>query len=297
MAAPALRPASLNPYLPWTDRAGRVVALKLLVFLGTLAPALWLLYRTLAGDLGAKPVTEAIHVSGDWAIRFLAITLAVTPLRVLTRWNAVVATRRMLGLAAMFYALLHLVLYFKDQQFAVWTIVTEIALRFYLTIGFVALLGLVALGWTSTDGWIKRLGAKKWNRLHWLIYPIAVLAAWHYFLQSKSNVSDAVLMAGLFLLAFLYRGLKRFGWQTNLAALVALAIVAGLATAGVEYLWYATQTGIPAGRVLAANLNFAFQIRPAWWVLLAGLIVVAARLVAIARDKWVGAGRPQPRTT
>ena len=156
----------------------------------------------------------------------------------------------------------------------------EIVQRFYLTIGFVALLGLVALGSTSTDAAIRRLGSN-WGRLHRIVYVIGVLAAFHFFIQSKADVyrADADGRVVRPADALPLGALARLRPVVALV-LVGLACFAGLATAGIEYAWYGLATGIPPGRVLAANLQFAFSIRPSWWVLAVGL---AAAFVAFAR--------------
>lgn len=265
--------------LPWNDRAGRLSTLKLIVFIGLLLPGLWTAWRLGMGTIGSKPLTIANHETGDWAIRFLILSLAVTPLRRIADWPRLILVRRMIGLAALGYAIAHVLLYVADQNWKLWTVATEIALRIYLTIGFVALAGLIALGVTSTDAMIRRLG-KRWNRLHSLVYGIAVLGVLHFFMQSKIDVSQATLMAGFFLLLMGYRVAQRRGWplQSPLV-LAALAVAAGLATAGVEGLWYAVATGVQPERVLLANLQFAYRISPAWWVFAAGLAVAAIPLV------------------
>ncbi|MBA5778610.1 sulfoxide reductase heme-binding subunit YedZ [Stappia sp. F7233] len=263
--------SSISGYLPWTERNGRFSSLKFIAFAATLAPGLYLVFGLLTNTLGPKPVTIALHETGDWAIRFLFLSLLITPLRRIAAWNRLVNIRRMLGLAAAAYALLHLGLYVVDQAFDLSKIASEIVLRFYLTIGFVALVGLMALGVTSTDGAIRRMG-QNWHRLHKLTYGIAILAAFHFFLQSKSDVTEATLMAGFYVALMLYRAAQKRGF--NLASPVVLAVIAalaGLATAGIEYLWYALATGIPAERVLAANLDFRYSIRPAWWVFGTGM--------------------------
>jgi methionine sulfoxide reductase heme-binding subunit len=279
-------PPSLQP---WRTRSGDVSALKLLVFIGLFLPALWLLIQAPLGLLGSKPLTSAIHQSGDWAVRFLLLSLAITPLRSIARWNDLILVRRMLGLAALAYVLLHLGLHIWLEAFDLVKVAKEIALRFYLTIGFVALIGLIALGITSTDGMIRRLGSLTWNRLHSTVYALAVLALVHFALQRKIDIYEPTLMAGFFLWLMGFRAMRRFGVKQHWRLLIGLAIVTALATAAVEYLWYATMTGIPAGRVLAANLDFGFTIRPMWWVLAAGLGM--AMLGALR-----GAGS-QPRAT
>lgn len=268
-----MMPTSLASMMPWTDRAGRLSALKAVVFAGILVPAALIWWSWEARILGPRPLTVAIHDTGDWAIRFLLLSLAVTPLRRIADWPKLIVVRRMLGLAAMFYILAHLLLYVTDQKWDIWRVGSEIALRLYLTIGFVALVGLVALGLTSTDAMIKRLG-RNWNRLHSLVYAIGVLGAVHFFMQTKADVYQATLMSGIFILLMLYRIAHWRGFSlANPLVLIALAVLGALGTAAAEFAWYGLATGIPPLRVLEANLNFAFQIRPSWWVLAIGLSV------------------------
>lgn len=267
---------------PWTDRAGHFSPLKTAVFAGTLLPALWLAYYAATGFpavapsggiLGPRPYSAAIHFTGDWAIRFVLLSLAVTPLRRIGQWPKLIQVRRMLGIAALCYALAHLVLYFFDMNWDVLRVVSEIALRIYLTIGFVALVGLAVLGATSTDAAIRKLGGN-WNRLHKVVYVIGILAALHFFMQSKADVYQPTLMAGFFMLLMLYRLAHWRGFSlASSLVLVAIAVVAALATVVVEAAWYGLATGVPVNRVLAANLQFSYTIRPAWWVLAMGLAV------------------------
>ncbi|MGO4840924.1 sulfoxide reductase heme-binding subunit YedZ, partial [Rhizobiaceae sp. 2RAB30] len=136
-----------------------------------------------------------------------------------------------------------------------------------------------ALGLTSTDAMIKRLG-RNWNRLHSMVYAIGVLGAVHFFMQTKADVYQATLMSGIFILLMLYRIAHWRGFSlANPLVLVAVAIVAALGTAAAEFAWYGLATGIPPLRVLEANLNFAFQIRPSWWVLAIGLGLAALGFV------------------
>ena len=279
MQASGTRTPAYRAYIPWRERNGRFSPLGLAVFLAILAPGAHLAYGLLAGTLGAKPVTEALHGTGDWAIRFLLLSLLVSPLRRVSGWGKLIGIRRMLGLAAAGYALAHLGLYVVDQSFDLAKVASEIVLRVYLTIGFVALVGLLALAATSTDGAIRRMGPN-WHRLHRLTYSIAVLAAVHFFLQSKADVTEAVLMAGFLVALFACRIVQKIGLRlTSPLVLAGIAVFAGLATAGIEYLWYALATGVPAERVLAANLDFRYSIRPAWWVFGTMLAIAALPLV------------------
>ena len=145
---------------PWFDRMGRFSWLKTGCFVFTVLPAIWLLYQAANHDLGVRPVTEATHQTGDWAIRFLLATLAVTPLRRAAQWPRLLIVRRMLGLACLSYVSIHFCLYIVDQKYDLVKVASEIVLRFYLLIGFAAFFGLCVLGWTSTDGAVKRMGAE-----------------------------------------------------------------------------------------------------------------------------------------
>lgn len=186
-------------------------------------------------------------------------------------WARVVLLRRMLGVAAALYALLHLLLYIADQKWNLWTVASEIALRFYLTIGFATVLGLSALAWTSTDGWQRRL-RQNWKKLHRWAYPLTALALFHYALQAKINAAEAVFWFGLFAWAMLCRLWPR----ARQAALVPLAAAL---TAAVEIAWYGLATRVPAWRVLEANLAFDPAMRPASRLLVVGLVVLAVAAI------------------
>jgi methionine sulfoxide reductase heme-binding subunit len=234
----------------------RSIALAILV-----APGLRLFVRWLDGDLGGRPITEFTHGTGDWTIYFLLASLAMTPLRTALDWQFLVPLRRRIGVAAACYAGLHFLLYVIDQKLDLLVVASEIALRFYLTIGFCVFLGLLALAITSTDGWMRKLG-RRWKSLHRLAYPLAAFGLFHYFLQTKANVSPAVFVAGLYLWEMLWR-LQPLVWRRRWWPLPFLAIAAGLSTAAVEALWYGLATRIDPWRVLDANLKLGYGPRPA----------------------------------
>jgi methionine sulfoxide reductase heme-binding subunit len=273
--------------LPWRDRAGRLAPFKLAVFLALFVPGVVLAAQFAMGTLGARPLNAVIHGTGLWTIRLLLAALAVTPARAVFDSPRLPLVRRMLGVGALAYGLIHLTLYSIDQNGHMLHVAAEIIHRFYLTIGFTALLGLTALGITSTDASVRRMG-KNWQRLHWLAYPIGVLAVFHATLQSKVDVSEAMVMAGCFVWLMLWR-LLPVEWQRRPFALVPLAGLASAATAGLEYTWYALATRIPADRVLAANLDFEDGPRPAVWVLIAALCIA---VVAVARNHRRSVVRP-----
>lgn len=265
---------------PWNDPRGRYSWFKALIFAAALAPALWLAWRAAAGWLGPRPWTEAIHRSGDWSLRFLWLSLALTPIRLLFPAAArVMIARRLLGVTALAYALLHLALYVGDQAADWGKIFTEIAVRPYLTIGFVAVVGLAALGLTSFDQAIRWLGGRRWRALHRTVYVLAALGALHFYLQSKLDATEPTLMAGalIWLLAARLPVAPRLGsvWKA-----VCLALIAAAATAGVETLWIGLKTGAPLQLIFAANWDADLWPRPAHWALLSGLAVAVGAALA-----------------
>ena len=162
--------------------------LKPIVFVVSLLPLAWLVYRTLTGDLGANPIEAIIRYLGDWALRFILIALAVTPLRIVTGWLPVARLRRMMGLFAFFYVALHIMGYVGLDHLFDWaTIWKDVVKRVYITVGMAALLMLIPLAITSTDGMIRRLGGTAWRRLHMLVYPAAIAGVIHYFLMIKAG--------------------------------------------------------------------------------------------------------------
>ncbi|MBR0652200.1 sulfoxide reductase heme-binding subunit YedZ [Roseomonas terrae] len=273
--------------MPWRDRTGAFAPLKALTFALLFVPALLLAWDAWQGNLFPKPWQAATHDTGTWAIRLLLISLAVTPARQILRQPRIAEVRRMIGVAVFAYAVLHLLLYAGDERFDWVKVATEIVLRFYLTIGFVALLGLAALAATSTDGMLRRMGGRAWRRLHWLVHPIAALALFHFTLQSKADVTEPMLMAGLYAWLSGYRLIAPEGGAPGLPALLGLAVGAMLATAGIEFAWYALGTGLNPWRVLEANLDVTFGLRPALWVGIAGLGAAALRLVPMVRKRRV----------
>jgi methionine sulfoxide reductase heme-binding subunit len=277
---------------PWNERNSRFSPLKAVVFAGLFVPAVWIAYLAATGALEPKVVTEMIHRTGLWAIRFLTLALLVTPLMRGARYPKLVAIRRMVGVAAFAYACAHLSLYVVDQHFALLHVASEIALRFYLTIGFVTWLGLAALAATSTDAMIRRLGPR-WKTLHSLVYGIAVLALLHFMIQAKADVSEPVMMAGFFLILMLFRVLLKRGFSAWGAALAA-AIVSPPLAAVIEASWYALVRHIPFWEVLSANIDPDMAFRPSAYVAAGGaafLIVTLLRRAPATRRSVVLAPR------
>jgi sulfoxide reductase heme-binding subunit YedZ len=269
------------------EKSGNWSPEKIAAFVAVILPALWLLGRTLMGDLGSRPITEATHFTGRWTVRFILLALAVTPARQLFNWPKLLNTRRTLGVAAACFAGLHFALYILDQKFRLDVVATEIVLRFYLTIGFVALIGLIALGVTSTDAAVRKLGPR-WNTLHQASYLIGILAIIHFALQKKLNIYEPTLMMGFLFWLLGWRLINRYWRNTGLVPMLVLAVASAILTALFEATWYGFLTGVEFMRVLEFNLMFDFVITPVWWVLGAGILVAIASLGA----QWLWPRQP-----
>jgi sulfoxide reductase heme-binding subunit YedZ len=199
--------------------ASPIRTFKVVVFSLCLVPLVWLvlaLFGVGGLSLGANPIEELIHQLGKWGLKFLLITLAVTPVRKLTGWNWLIRFRRMLGLFAFFYLLLHFLVYAGlDQRFDLAVIFEDIAKRPFITIGMTALLLLLPLAATSTKGMMRRLG-KRWQKLHRLVYIIAILGVWHFYWQVKLDTLEALIYAGILAALLGYRVLvwwRRKRWN------------------------------------------------------------------------------------
>lgn len=177
--------------------------LKPFLFAAALIPFWILLWRAFEHKLGANPIKEITHFTGDWTLNFLLITLSITPLRRLTGLNAIVRYRRMFGLFAFFYASLHFLTYFVLDQFFDWgEIGRDILKRPYITVGFTAFMLLIPLAATSTNRMVQRLGGVNWRRLHRCIYLIGTLGILHYLWLVKADVRLPVIY-GVLLIALL----------------------------------------------------------------------------------------------
>ncbi len=178
---------------------------KPLVFSVSLLPLVWLFWLAWSDQLGANPVETLSHRTGDWSLRFLLLTLAVTPLRRLTGWNGLQRFRRMLGLFAFFYVSLHLSVYLIfDQFFDLSAIIADVAKRPYITVGFAGFVLLIPLAVTSTNQMIRRLG-RNWQRLHRLVYLIAILGVLHYLWLVKADLREPLMYAGILAVLLGYR--------------------------------------------------------------------------------------------
>ncbi len=269
----------------WRDRRGRLSLLRIATLILLLLPLAKALFE--AGDIahGARPINEMIHRAGFWALVFLGVTLAVTPFRRIFRNGNLINIRRMLGVGTFCYIATHLALFFADQSYDLGKVVHEITHRVYLIIGATAWLGLAALAATSTDGMARRLGGRRWRRLHQIIYAIALLALIHYFQQTKADVTVPAFAASLFFWLIAYRLLAWWQDTSELStlSLLALAIVVSVITFLGEAIGIAIAFHVSPLLVLNMIFDFDAGIRPGWQVLAAGLAVVA---IDAAMARW-----------
>jgi sulfoxide reductase heme-binding subunit YedZ len=179
---------------------------KPLVFVLCLTPLTWLGWQAFAGGLGANPIEAVNRFLGDWALRFLLISLAVTPLRAILGLPVLIRFRRMLGLFAFFYVTLHLSSYVGLDQFFAWgEIWADIVKRNYITVGMIAFALLVPLALTSTKSMIKRLGGRRWKKLHMLVYPAAILGVFHFLMMVKADIREPLIYAAVLAVLLGYR--------------------------------------------------------------------------------------------
>jgi len=203
---------------------------KPVVFLAALVPAAYLTWAALTNHLSANPLSDVTNETGVWTLRFLCITLLLTPLRKVTTWNLVSPFRRMMGLYAFFYGSLHFLTYLILDRFAglvdfpdgmvsfttvkrvVLSSVGDVAMRPFITVGFFAFLTMVPLALTSTTGWIRRLGGKRWAALHRLVYVTGIAGVVHYWWLVKADVRRPMIygaVVGVLLAVRLYYRLKK----------------------------------------------------------------------------------------
>jgi sulfoxide reductase heme-binding subunit YedZ len=180
--------------------------IKATIFIACLVPLARLAWLGAGNRLGANPIEHITHSTGWWTLAFLLITLSVTPARKLLDLPWLLRLRRMLGLFAFFYACLHFTTYFWLDQFFDWMgIVKDIGKRPFITLGFAAFVTLLPLAATSTDAMVRRLGAKRWQRLHRLVYAIATTGVAHYWWLVKKDITGPLMFAGLLAMLFGFR--------------------------------------------------------------------------------------------
>lgn len=277
---------------PWQDRSGSFAPVRAAALFLCCLPAGWIALEAAMGWLGPRPFTTAIHQSGDWAIRLLVATLAVSPLRRIMHWPKLIGARQILGLAAAAYASGHILLYVADQKLDLARVVSEVVQRFYLGIGSMAWIGLLILTVNSGTKAVSKLGSAEWTRLHKAVHPIVALGLFHFFLQSKLDVSEPILLAGMTFWLWGYRWLQNRD-STESAALVGLAVFATAATALVQIAWYGLATRVRAADLTSGFFDFEYEINEMWYVFSVALAIALARYL-IARTNGAPPLRQRP---
>ena len=288
-----------QPWQIWLDRRGRLSWLRIATLALLLLPIGIAAYAYATQGFGARPLNDVIHRTGYWALILLLLSLAVTPLRRIARFGNLIDVRRMIGVGAFFYIAAHLTLYIADQSYDLRKVASEIVLRLYLTIGLIALLGLAVLAATSTDAMVKRLGGMNWRRLHQIIYVIGVLALIHYFQQTKADVGVPVFVSGLLTWLMGYRLIawwRRGEGELSTLLLLALSLTVAVLTFIGEAVGVGIAYRISPWIILRTAFDFTYDIRPGWYVLAAGLCVVAIDLVRsrFAQNARRPAASPSP---
>lgn len=303
---PAISAASAKrtrraPWAVWRDTSGRLSWLRIGSLLFLFLPVFIATYDyQFAGFVSPRPVNDVIHRTGYWALIFLLTSLAITPLRRIGRFGQLLDVRRMIGVGAFVYAAMHVFLFIVDQKYDLAKVATEIVLRLYLTIGFISLIGLLVLAVTSTDGMVRRLGGMRWARLHQIVYVIGLLALIHFFQQTKADIWVPTFVAGLFTWLLGYRlmiKLKKARGELSPWMLLALAVIVSALVFVVEAIGIAIVFKASPWMVLKDSFDIYFDaldaLRPGWYVLGAGLIVV---LVDLVRARFAKPRRSAPRS-
>jgi sulfoxide reductase heme-binding subunit YedZ len=268
----------LNLIWPWQDRNRKFSWLKASTLALMFVPALYVTHQYMSGEFGRFPLAGWTYWSGVWSTAVLLLALAVTPAAKTFRWNQLVIVRRMIGVTALIYTIGHIIIYFALRFWDFASIATEMVTRVSLIVATLSTIGLIALGATSLDAAIRRMGADKWNRLHNTVYVLTGLALFHYLL-SPGIYATQYSMSGMFVWFMVWRALDRRGLGTNVGVLTALTVACALFTAFLEATWIWVYQGFEPLGTLAGNFSTDIGLPASWQVLVLGLLIVAAVFV------------------
>jgi sulfoxide reductase heme-binding subunit YedZ len=259
---------------PWHD-GGHFSALKATTLALIFVPAISIVHDVATGEFGPVPLGGMTYWSGLWATALLLLALAVTPAATIFRWRRVIIVRRIIGVAALAYTIAHLFIYFALRFWNFASIASEMVTRLSLIVATVSTLGLIALGATSLDAAVRRMGARGWQSLHNLVYAVTALAILHYLL-SPGLFPDQFLMSGMFFWLMIWRVLDRRGLGTSPVALAALAVTAAVFTVLLEVGWIWAFRDYALAEIFNIYLTFILGIPPGWTILAAGLVIAGA---------------------
>jgi methionine sulfoxide reductase heme-binding subunit len=260
---------------PWQDRDHSFSWLKVSTFALMFVPAIWLVYELGAGEFGPVPLGGLTYWSGLWATALLLLALAITPVVTIFHSGRLILVRRMIGVTALAYTVAHIIIYFALRFWNFASIAHEMATRLSLIVATVSTIGLIALGATSLDAAVERMGPAGWNRLHGTVYVITALALIHYLL-SPGSFPDQALTSGMFFWLVVWRVLNRRRRGADAVVLAILAVASCLVTALLEAGWNWAYHGDEPGWVLGNNFSLVLGISPAWKILVIGLLTALA---------------------
>jgi sulfoxide reductase heme-binding subunit YedZ len=263
----------------WRDRRGRVAPLRVAALALLLVPLAILIQAYATNGAPARLWNDLVHRTGYWALIFILVSLAITPIRKSGRFGGLLEVRRLIGVGAFVYATLHITLYITDEKFDLIKVALEIVKRLYLTIGFISWLGLLALAITSNDTMVKKLGAARWRRLHQITYGVAFLSLIHFFQQTKADFTLPATISGLFGWLMVYRLVAWRVREPSTLVLFVMTLAVALLTFLGEAVGIALWYKVSPMTVLATVFDFSLAIRPGWYVLGAGLVVCLLDLV------------------
>jgi methionine sulfoxide reductase heme-binding subunit len=262
----------------WQHRTRKFSVLKAGTFVLMFVPAIWLIDQVATGEFGPVPLGGMTYWSGFWATAILLAALAITPASTIFGWRALIIVRRMVGVTALAYAVAHIIIYFALRFWNFAFIANEVATRLSLIVATASTVGLVALGATSVDAAVRRMGAKGWQRLHSAVYVTTALAILHY-LMSPGLFPDQFLLSGAFFWLIMWRVLERRGHGANAVALALLALAACLFTAAFEIGLIWAFRGYALAEIFSIYFTPILGIPPPWTILTLGLLVSAAAFV------------------
>jgi sulfoxide reductase heme-binding subunit YedZ len=260
---------------PWQDGKQGFSWLKAGTFALMFVPAISLLHDLATGEFGPVPLGGLTYWSGVWATAFLLVALAITPAATVFRWRRVLIVRRMVGVTGLAYTIAHIIFYFALRFWNFAFIANEIVTRLSLIVATISTIGLVALGATSVDAAVRRMGAKRWQQLHNTIYVVTALALLHYLL-SPGLFPDQFLMSGIFFWLMCWRVLDRRRQATNAVALALLAVASCVFTAVVEVGWIFVFRGYALSEIFSIYFTSILGIPPPWTILAFGLLIAVA---------------------
>jgi len=258
---------------PWRDRRGRFSALKATTFALLFVPGGWLAWEFATGGVGPLPLVFLIYHSGVWATWILLASLAVTPARHLLGWSQLIAVRRMIGVAGLAYTVLHIVIYVALDRFDWAFIANEMATRVTIMVAIASTIGLIALGVTSFDAAISRMGTRRWNQLHNLAYPAIGLGVLHWDLSPGSVAGVPFLATGIFVWLMGWRVLNRLDKGRDALMLALLAVLSAALTLAFQIVWLLAWKGYPPAETMGYAFELTLGLDPTWCVLLLGLAV------------------------